>query len=48
MKRFLYCSSAATDEQLIPADNVVGFDVKMLQTFGFTMQELMALIMVAS
>ena len=28
MKRFLYCSSAAADEQLIPADNVVGFDVQ--------------------
>jgi len=28
MKRFLYCTSAATDEQMIFADNIVGFDVQ--------------------
>jgi len=28
MKRFLYCTSAAADEQMIPVDNVVGFDVQ--------------------
>ncbi len=28
MKRFLYCTSAAADEQMIPVDNIVGFDVQ--------------------
>ncbi len=28
MKRFLYCTSAANDEQMIPVSKVVGFDVQ--------------------
>tara|TARA_R110002020_G_scaffold471915_1_gene699420 strand:- start:283 stop:588 length:306 start_codon:yes stop_codon:yes gene_type:complete len=28
MKRFLYCTSAADDEQMVPADNIVGLDVQ--------------------
>ena len=28
MKRFLYCTNAATDEQMIPVDNIVGFDAQ--------------------